>query len=458
MAEHALFFSPSEPDPVILDRAEAVAAATRAAVVTLVAVNFAGHLVPVLGRMFVGSWRLIGAESAFLILFAAVSLHLSNSRNPKVLRRIGLLFAILVALSCTVILIAYGLRVASGIPAPLAAGGKIPAFARHTMSPLLAAGYALLGLTIIFIPARQRLASYAADLLTALTVLLVLTLASGHFLGLWRLFAPYAHSTASSQAMLCLLLLTGAAFLCRAEYGLFSIFLGPGAGSRIVRYLAPVLFALPYLRETLRARLIDVQRMPPHYLTALLASMSVVVAFGLLLFVGWYINRMEAEIRAHSLRDSLTGLYNLEGFRVLAAQTLRLAHRSGRAFSVLFIDLDNLKQTNDSFGHQAGSALLVELAEILTDAFRESDVLGRIGGDEFAVAGQFSHAAIVRSLQRLEESAQHRNARAGRHSSLRFSAGYATSEPRRRESLDELLAKADHAMYEEKRRKKVLAS
>ncbi len=453
MPELGLVLSPSEPDPVIINRVEAVENATRAAVVTLVGVNFAGRLIPILGREFAGSWHLMGSESAFIILFTTLSLHLSNSHQPKLLRRIGLLFAILVTLSCTVILIVDCLRATTSIRALFLPGRSLPS-ALQSMHPLSAAGYAFLGLSVMFIPARKRAASCAADLLTAFTVFLVLTLVSGHFLGSLHVFAPYSHPGASSQAMLCLLLLTGVAFLRRAEYGLFFIFLGPNTGSRITRFLAPALLLIPFLREAIRASVIGVRLMPPNYLTALLASLAVVISYALLLFIGRYINRMEAEIRSLSLRDALTGLYNFEGFRLLAAQTLRLARRSGRPFSVLFIDLDNLKETNDSLGHKAGSDLLVELAEIMRDAFRNSDVLGRIGGDEFAVAGQFNHRGIDRALRRLEQSAYQRNARPGRRVHISFSAGQATSEPRQRESLDALLARADHAMYEEKRRKK----
>ncbi len=457
MPELGLVLSPSEPDPATIDRVEAVESATRAAVVTLVGVNFAGHLIPILGRVFAGSWHLMSNESAFIVLFTTLSLQLSNSHQPKLLRRIGLLFAILVTFSCTVILIVHGLRATTSVSALFLPGRSLPS-ALQAMSPLSAAGYAFLGLSIMFIPARKRTASYAADFLTALTVFLVLTLVSGHFLGFLHGFAPYAHPEASSQTMLCLLFLTCVAFLLRAEYGVFFIFLGPGAGSRIARILAPVLLALPYLREAIRASVIDVRRMPPRYLVALLASLTVVIAYGLLLFLGRYVNRMEAQIRSLSLLDTLTGLYNLHGFRLLAAQSLRMAHRSGQPFSVLFIDVDKLKEANDSFGHEAGSELLKETGAILKDAFRETDVLGRIGGDEFAVAGQFSQTAVDVLARRLEQSVQHRNAQAGLRIALSFSAGYATSLAGRRESLDELLVRADQAMYEQKRRKKVLAT
>jgi diguanylate cyclase (GGDEF)-like protein len=162
---------------------------------------------------------------------------------------------------------------------------------------------------------------------------------------------------------------------------------------------------------------------------------------------------MESEMHALSLRDELTGLLNLRGFRLLAEQALRMARRSHVPFSLLFIDLDKLKEINDSFGHTIGSNILADTGEILMATFRESDVLGRVGGDEFAVAGQFSQAAITVAVHRLREAIAQRNARHAQEPLLSLSLGHVTCEPDGAESLDELLEKADFSMYEEKRLK-----
>jgi diguanylate cyclase (GGDEF)-like protein len=164
---------------------------------------------------------------------------------------------------------------------------------------------------------------------------------------------------------------------------------------------------------------------------------------------------MEIEIHDLSLRDELTGLYNLRGFSLLSEQVLRLAQRSQLPLSVLFIDLDHLKQINDSFGHDVGSAFLVEIAEILKRTFRETDVMGRVGGDEFAVVCQGSHVAISIAAQRLQEACALRNAKCDRPFPLSFSIGFVTAEEHTRQSLKELLTEADKAMYVEKRRKKL---
>jgi diguanylate cyclase (GGDEF)-like protein len=93
----------------------------------------------------------------------------------------------------------------------------------------------------------------------------------------------------------------------------------------------------------------------------------------------------------------------------------------------------------------------------LKTAFRESDVVGRIGGDEFVVAGEFDEPAIASAAGRLKDLAAQRSSEDGRRIKLSFSVGHVTSGARIRESLDSLLAKADEAMYEEKRRRKELS-
>jgi diguanylate cyclase (GGDEF)-like protein len=124
---------------------------------------------------------------------------------------------------------------------------------------------------------------------------------------------------------------------------------------------------------------------------------------------------------------------------------------------VLFVDLDDLKQVNDRFGHFAGSQCLVDTAEILRGVFREADVLGRIGGDEFAVAGEFTESGMRRAAGRMEEAVARWNAKPGQPAAISLSFGTVTSQTGPHESLDALLKIADQAMYEQKRRKKGLA-
>jgi diguanylate cyclase (GGDEF)-like protein len=87
------------------------------------------------------------------------------------------------------------------------------------------------------------------------------------------------------------------------------------------------------------------------------------------------------------LTDELTGLYNRRGFFVSAQQQLKLANRYNKGIFIFSADLDDLKIINDNFGHKTGDSALVETANILKKTFRESDIIARIGGDEFVILG-----------------------------------------------------------------------
>ncbi len=410
-----------------------------------------------MGGSFPGHEHLMSAETACVGLLCALSQLFSGPQSANRLHRLAELFAAAAVLICAAVICEHAFHLALGIDIPDLAGGGLAASFGARMSLQSAWGYGLLGCSLTMVRARQRAAALLCDLLIFGLLLVVLIQVSSHLIAVFGIVGPPAPVHTPLTATLGLLLLTVVALLRKAESGIFSILFGRGIGSNIARGLSPLLLVLPYLRECARARLFSTNRMPPGSTTAILASVAFMASFALLLFLAWRINYMEVEIRDLSLRDALTDLYNLRGFRLLAEQALRMARRSNLPFSVLYIDLDNLKRTNDAFGHQAGSELLVETGKILKSSFREIDVVARIGGDEFAVAGQFSHSGIGLAAQRVEEGVAKRNAESAHPTALSFSTGYTTTESAQ-QSLDELLAKADAAMYTEKRRKKLVTS
>jgi diguanylate cyclase (GGDEF)-like protein len=149
--------------------------------------------------------------------------------------------------------------------------------------------------------------------------------------------------------------------------------------------------------------------------------------------------------------DDLTGLYNYRSFRLLAEQHLQLACRSKSSLLFLFADLDNLKIINDEFGHLTGNQALVRAATVLRRSFRASDILARVGGDEFAalaVSASGNDAGVLAERFREEVETSNREARTPWPFSL--SAGVACFEPTRPSSLEELMSRADQAMYAEK--------
>ena len=165
--------------------------------------------------------------------------------------------------------------------------------------------------------------------------------------------------------------------------------------------------------------------------------------------------RVEAALQSLSLVDELTGLYNRRGFLAVTDQHLAAIRRSESVPVILYADLDGLKVINDSLGHHEGDRALVKAAEIFKEVFRNSDIVARLGGDEFVVLAAIGPDEDAESLTyRLQEKFSACNARRNRSYDLSISVGLAHFDDEENHSIEELMARADRAMYEDKRRKR----
>jgi len=146
--------------------------------------------------------------------------------------------------------------------------------------------------------------------------------------------------------------------------------------------------------------------------------------------------------------DHLTSLYNRRGIEQLAVNVISSAKRHNQCVSLFYIDVNKLKQINDTLGHAAGDAAIVETADILRSVFRECDVIARIGGDEFAVLvtedDKNTNTAI---LQRLLNHIKEKNSAASRIYKLSLSIGVVQFEHNDMFSFKNILEKADRQMY-----------
>jgi diguanylate cyclase (GGDEF)-like protein len=161
------------------------------------------------------------------------------------------------------------------------------------------------------------------------------------------------------------------------------------------------------------------------------------------------------ELLALSLTDELTGLYNRRRFFVLTEQYLKVAIRKKKRPLLLFVDMDDLKWINDHYGHNKGDQALKGFANILKKTFRESDIIARIGGDEFVVLLESTDESDEMLITRLYENIKDYNAKQSQHI-LSISLGTAQFNPEYPVSIDELLSKADALIYAKKREKKVI--
>jgi diguanylate cyclase (GGDEF)-like protein len=165
---------------------------------------------------------------------------------------------------------------------------------------------------------------------------------------------------------------------------------------------------------------------------------------------------LDRELRSLALTDDLTCLYNRRAFLALAGQQLRVARRNAQGLLLFFADVDNLKEINDTYGHQEGDHALIRTADALEQTFRNSDVIARLGGDEFAVmALEASGENREVILRRLQKSLKECNADETRYE-LSLSIGASRFDPKHPVSLGKLIANADEAMYVEKKHRQKL--
>jgi two-component system, cell cycle response regulator len=162
-------------------------------------------------------------------------------------------------------------------------------------------------------------------------------------------------------------------------------------------------------------------------------------------------NQIREKLRQGSITDELTGLKNRGGFDSLAEHTLKIATRKRQRLVLLFVDLDSMKSINDSLGHAEGDAALIDVASLLKETYRDSDLVGRVGGDEFCVLLIGSPREAQASVKRLQKAVEAHNRTADRPYELSLSIGMADFSPDAPSSVADLMNKADESMYEAKR-------
>ncbi len=162
-----------------------------------------------------------------------------------------------------------------------------------------------------------------------------------------------------------------------------------------------------------------------------------------------------SELKTENNRDPLTNVFNRRYFEASLEREFAAAGQHAWPLSVVFVDLDKFKQANDTHGHQAGDAVLKEVARVLVDSLRDSDIVARYGGDEFVLllpGTDATHANLVGSRICAAARANRVKTEEGRMIDVTLSLGIATSDSHTAfASPKELLAAADSALYHSKR-------
>lgn len=162
--------------------------------------------------------------------------------------------------------------------------------------------------------------------------------------------------------------------------------------------------------------------------------------------------RIEEEMRELASHDSLTGLLSRHAFFENANSYASLARRDQSAFSVAIVDLDYFKSINDQYGHPAGDAVLKLFADVVNSVSRRSDIIGRLGGEEFALVLPSTSAAEAYEFAGRLQHAIGKAVLKYKDDIIKYTAsiGLASYDPESEETLDSLLAHADQALYQAK--------
>jgi diguanylate cyclase (GGDEF)-like protein len=162
--------------------------------------------------------------------------------------------------------------------------------------------------------------------------------------------------------------------------------------------------------------------------------------------------RLEEKLHTASITDELTGILNRRGFLMFAEKQFEIAKRNKRAFSILYLDLNGLKKINDEFGHKEGDEALVDISNVLKRTFRTSDIIARIGGDEFTVliTEPLSSTIEKTTAEHIRDNLRLHNEKTKKGYELSVSMGVVHYDPEEQCSVEKLLARADELMYEHK--------
>ncbi len=449
IAKNRVPLASSQPDLKLMDRLTVIEDSCLILVTAITLVVLAGWLVPALGAWLAVAGPPMKATTALCMLLGAGGLALSKPMRSDCQLSASRLSGAIVALAAGIALLVTLTGSAPDLDAVRAANADLAV----RMSVQSAVFLVLLGLSLLLARARKTWLALVADAATMGLVVLVLVVFAGYLFGATDLYGQSSYVRATPQSLLCMALLSFVRVVRRAEYGIFSVLVGVGIGSQIARLVLPFALTLPFLLDAaLNYSMLD-GWLSARAAGALSAAITTILLIGLAIVLAWHISRLERNLRDMSLTDELTQVYNLRGFQFLGEQALREARRAQAPLTILYFDVDELKQVNDTFGHESGSQLLRDLAGLLRTHMRSSDIVARVGGDEFAVVFHGSLAEAAMAMRRMA-AAMAAGGPAGKPYALSYSVGQAFCDWRGQEAFADLVARADAVMYEHKRLKR----
>ena len=165
--------------------------------------------------------------------------------------------------------------------------------------------------------------------------------------------------------------------------------------------------------------------------------------------------RDNTKLDAIAKQDELTGLYNRRGFITSVEKLISDPLNNDKVAIICYADMDNLKMVNDKFGHDDGDFAIKTISNVLRESFRESDVIGRFGGDEFVVLAITGIDCDVAGIKdRIDRVTKRHNEKAGKPYPIAMSTGIYKFKCSQDVDIYDILDRADQLLYEEKQKKK----
>ncbi|GGA38024.1 GGDEF domain-containing protein [Dyella nitratireducens] len=281
----------------------------------------------------------------------------------------------------------------------------------------------------------------AVAVLTVLLSLHALIIFSGYCFNAVQLFGESMSTRTSPHTLACMLLLAVALIGWRMQHGYFFVLAGPGLGSRLARRVMPFALLLPFVLMLGGTAMASAGWLSPPVAVGLTIAVMAAALAALVSLMGRRINKLEKELRELSLTDELTGALNYRGFELLGEQTFREAQRSHAVVTLLVFHIEGVKDIGETYGHEASSHLMQDMARMLRESFELADIIARTASDEFAVITKDENTGGVIALMRMGEAMEALNAAGGSYKA-HFSVGEATSNPDAGESFRDLIEKA----------------
>ncbi len=396
-------------------------------------------------------WSRMTAMTAFSLLLAATSFGFSCENDVRSITRIG------TALGAVVLMIGIGSFVACATGSTPHLDIRFDVWSHYVAqscfperpSTQTSIALVVIGASLLLAKRKDGVLSWTADALILLLLILIFAAVGGYLNSAMGLAGIDTATLVAPHTLFCLFALTFCLIVRRTENnGFFTVLIGRGKGSQLARILFPVVIIVTFVSSFLLLYLINLNLVNPAHAIALATAIRAYAVLCIVLWLARRINILESKLFSMSVTDELTRIYNRRGFNLLGEQAIKEAKRERIATTVLFFDLDGLKEINDTYGHETGSQFIVDVAQLLTRNFRDADIIARVGGDEFAVIMRTHNPDAA--LARLDSDVAAFNRTQVKGYTVRYSVGTATFDPMSEESFSSMVQRADLSMYKQK--------